>query len=114
MLSRACEFVILYCVISTKLLVPTYQTHRRTHPHLMLHRCYCVEASCNYLKYKRKMSWYKLQRDIRYIIQYLFETDLEEMIVNIIQQGCHMNMVVHYAVMVQPPVDIQGVSRLRA
>ena len=28
------------------------------------------------------------------------------MIVNVIQQGCHMKMVVLYAVMVQPPVDI--------
>jgi hypothetical protein len=34
------------------------------------------------------MSWYKLQRDIRYIIEYLFGTDLEEKIVNGIQQGC--------------------------
>jgi len=33
-----------------------------------------------------------LQGEIRYIIQFLCQTDLEE-------------MVVHYAVMVQPPVD---------
>ena len=52
------------------------------------------------------MSWYKLQRHIKYIIQYLFETDLEEMIVNGIQQVCHLKMVVSYAVMVQPPFDI--------
>jgi len=38
--------------------------------------------------YKRKMSWYKLQRDIRYIIQYLCKIDLEEMIVYVIQQVC--------------------------
>jgi len=28
------------------------------------------------------MSLYKLQRDVKYIIQYVFETDVEEMIVN--------------------------------
>ena len=28
------------------------------------------------------------------------------MIVNGIQQVCHMKMVVHYTVMVQPPLDI--------
>ena len=32
------------------------------------------------------MSWFKLQGDIRYGVQYLLETDLEEMIVNGIQQ----------------------------
>jgi hypothetical protein len=66
----------------------------------MLHRCYCVEASVNYLNYKRNMSWWmdgrvvirilperKMSFTIRYIIQCLSETDLEEMIVNIIQQG---------------------------
>ena len=34
------------------------------------------------------MSWYKLQRDIRYIVQYLCKTDLEEIIVYGIQQMC--------------------------
>jgi hypothetical protein len=47
-----------------------------------------------------------LQGDVRYIVQFLCQTDLEEMVVNSIQQVCHMEMVVHYAVMVQPPVDI--------
>jgi len=31
------------------------------------------------------MSWYKLQGDIRYIIQFLCKTDLEEIIVNSVQ-----------------------------
>jgi len=38
---------------------------------------------------------------VRYLIQFfLHKTDLEEMIVNSIQQVCHMKMAVHYAVMV--------------
>jgi len=34
------------------------------------------------------MPWYKLQGDVRYIMQVLCKTDLVEMIVNGIQQGC--------------------------
>ena len=30
----------------------------------------------------KKNDWYKLQRDVRCIVQYLLETDIEEMIVN--------------------------------
>jgi len=37
---------------------------------------------------ERKMYWYKLQGDVRYIIQFLCKTDLEQVIVNGIQQGC--------------------------
>ena len=44
-----------------------------------------------------------LQGDVRYIVQFLRKTNLEEMIVNSVQQGCHMKMVVHYAVMVLQP-----------
>jgi len=43
-----------------------------------------------------------LQGDVRYIIQFLCKTYLEEMIVYGIQQVCHMKMVVHYTMMVQP------------
>jgi hypothetical protein len=41
--------------------------------------------------------------------KYLCQTDLEEMTVNNFQQVCTMKMIVHYTVMVQPQVDIQGV-----
>jgi len=52
------------------------------------------------------MSWYKLQGYVRYIIQYLCETDLEQVIFNGFQQVCRMVIVVHYAVMVQLTVGV--------
>ena len=39
-----------------------------THPHVILHRCYCVEANVNYLNYKRNMSW---QMDGRVVIRHI-------------------------------------------
>ena len=46
--------------------------------------------------FEREMSWYKLQGYIRYIIQYLCKTDLEQMIGNGFQQVSSMK-IVHYA-----------------
>jgi hypothetical protein len=102
-ISRAWVFLIWYCVVCSKSLVSTI-IHICT-----LHAWYCVGAMVMkltyYLNYKRHVSWwmdggvlirhitrkkndwYKLQRDIRYIIQYLLEIDLEQMIVNGTQQG---------------------------
>jgi len=47
-----------------------YQTRTRTHPHLILHMCYCVEVNVNCLNYKRSISWWMVGRVvIRYITQ---------------------------------------------
>ena len=54
----------------------------------------------------RKMFWYKLQGYVKYIVQYLCKTDLEDMIVNSIKQVCTGKMDAHYAVMVQPQVNV--------
>jgi len=40
------------------------------------------------------MSWYKLQGDIRYVIQFLCKTDVEEIIVNSVQQGSNIVRVI--------------------
>jgi hypothetical protein len=61
---------------------------------------------CNEAHYLEEKSWYKLQGDVRYIIQFLSKTDLEEMSINSFQEMCTMKMVVHYAVMGQPAVDM--------
>jgi hypothetical protein len=47
-----------------------------------------------------------VQGYIRYIIQCLCKTDLEQMIVNSFQEVCAMKMVVHNAVMLQSPADV--------
>jgi hypothetical protein len=50
----------------------------------------------------RHSTWKKnVLVQVRYLIQVLHKTDLGEMIVNGIQQVCHMKMAVHYAVMVR-------------
>ncbi len=43
---------------------------------------------------------------VKYIVQYLCKTDLEDMIVNGIEQACTVKMDAHYAVMVQPQVRV--------
>ena len=96
--SRPWAFVIWHCVVCSKSLVLTI-VHIR-----VLHAWYCIGAvvlkRTYYLNYKinvswwmdsrvvirhmtwKKNDWYKLQRDVRCIVQYLLETDIEEMIVN--------------------------------
>ena len=52
------------------------------------------------------MFCYKLHGYVKYIVQYLCKTDLEDMIVNSIEQACTVKMDAHYAVMVQPQVSV--------
>ncbi len=54
----------------------------------------------------RRMFCYKLHGYVKYIVQYLCKTDLEDMIVNSIEQACTVKMDAHYAVMVQPKVSV--------
>ena len=78
--------------------------------------CYCVEAYLNCKRNvswwmdggatMREMSWNKVQGYLRYIIQYLYKTDFEQIIVNSSWEMCTIKMVVHYAVMLQPPVEV--------
>ena len=52
------------------------------------------------------MVCYKLQGYVKYIVQYLYKTDLEDMIVDSIEQVCIVKLDAHYAVMVQPQVNV--------
>ena len=54
----------------------------------------------------RKMFWYRLQEYVKYIVQFLCKTDLEDMIVNSIKQVCTVKLDAHYAVIVQPQVKV--------
>ena len=54
----------------------------------------------------RQMFWYKLQGCGKYIVQYLYKTDLEDIIVNSIEHLCAVKVDAHYAVMVQPQVNV--------
>ena len=54
----------------------------------------------------RKMFWYRLQEYVKYIVQFLCKTDLEDVIVNSIEQVSTVKMDADYSVTVKLKFDV--------